>query len=108
MYDLFDNGYHTVLVFPSSSGSAKPFVDYFQTCKQGLFKVIVVLPAAEETDVAAGGVVIVDRKGHARANYRIDSEDTVAVLVRPDTFIGARVQDVGGVKEYLSLFTGSA
>lgn len=99
-YDLFGNTRHTVLVFAPSLAHAGPVLKYVESTK-GLFKAVVILPQSVEVSESGGANVLKDATGWAYKNYRVQEGDTAVVVVRPDSFIGARIGGVDGLKEYI-------
>ena len=73
----------------------------FVESTKGLFKAVVILPQSVEVSESGGANVSKDATGWAYKNYRVQEGDTAVVVVRPDSFIGARVGGVEGFNEYL-------
>ncbi|KAI0711174.1 FAD binding domain-containing protein [Cerioporus squamosus] len=106
LFDNFKPNKHTLLLFsPEHAGSkveelvatarASPLgsATHWQTLVLGLQGV----PAAVE-----GATVYHDKEGYAHKAYGIDGETLSAVVVRPDGYIGAFVNDVDGLQTYIS------
>ncbi|EIW82579.1 hypothetical protein CONPUDRAFT_120679 [Coniophora puteana RWD-64-598 SS2] len=99
-FDLFRVTHHSVLIFASDVNSAKSILDSLQKHSEDAIRPIVVLPQGASGG-SGGALALVDRDGHAYSGYKATEGETVVVILRPDGFVGAVVNDVEGVGRYL-------
>ncbi len=98
VYDLFGATYHTVLVFAPDFSAARGVLEYVRGLDGALFRPVLVLPQVEKEDRED---IVKDAGGHVYENYRVKEGEVVVVVVRPDSWIGARVGGVAGIEQYL-------
>jgi len=61
-----------------------------------------VIITGKEAGDLGDATVAVDRDGHARRAYLVQGGSMTIVIVRPDGFIGAIVNEVNGIDRYFS------
>ncbi|KAI0711184.1 FAD binding domain-containing protein [Cerioporus squamosus] len=104
LFEIFKPNAHTLLLFsPQDAGSkaqdvvaaaqASPLASVMKTLVLGRGGV----PAAIE-----GASAYHDKEGHAHKAYGVDDKVLTLVVVRPDGYIGAFVNDVDGLQTYIS------
>lgn len=108
---------HTVFIFPSSSSAADlstakalflqlaSYNNKEATTPESLVKPYVILPSSPSVPSDLEESVLIDTNGHARKGYGIDLEgnkEMVAVIIRPDSFVGAFVKTEEGIDTYFS------
>lgn len=117
LFDILSPSAHTVLILPATSEKEpSTFVDsILQTLKEapaGLVRTVLVLPNSHsETKIPASlfdiDFIVEDTDGHAYMNYGANANTESVILVRPDAYVGAIVEDARGVRRYLSaIFNG--
>ncbi|KAJ8093949.1 hypothetical protein PM082_009832 [Marasmius tenuissimus] len=103
LYDLFDIKSHTVLVF-SRPGS--PLVDEVQGALSGsdgeLVRGVVIFPQGTDSSEVSSLRSLVDAEGYAYKHFKVSQDEELAVVVRPDGYIGAVVKGTWGLRSYLS------
>ncbi|TFK91537.1 hypothetical protein K466DRAFT_541543 [Polyporus arcularius HHB13444] len=109
LFEIFKPNTHTVLVFsPTHAGEsgvqevaaaaqASPLASVTQTLVLGRDGV----PPAID-----GAKAYHDKEGHAYKAYGVDVRVLTVVVVRPDGYIGAFVNDVDGLQTYISRIAG--
>lgn len=114
LFSLLRPTRHTVLIFtPSYSTSSLAatllqtlgkYNDKDTTSPDSLVKAFIVLaspPLSAPSELM--GITLIDTEGHARDGYGLkESEEVVAVIIRPDSFVGAFVTSPEGVDRYFS------
>ncbi|KAK0463731.1 uncharacterized protein EV420DRAFT_1638653 [Desarmillaria tabescens] len=96
LFNLFKSTVHTVLIFSKWSADIEMGL---RTLPSAVVQTFVIT----NSNMQLGGVsVLVDNDGHARKAYMVEEGSPAIVIVRPDSFIGAIVTGVGGVKRYFS------
>lgn len=107
LFDIFGPTHHTVLVFGSNATNVDPIIDYCRSCPAGTVRSIVVLASLPSSGSAAAGtgadVLLYDRDGIAHTEYGLTQGQSLAVIVRPDGFVGAVAHGVEGVAKYFGL-----
>ncbi|KAK7038891.1 hypothetical protein VNI00_010525 [Paramarasmius palmivorus] len=106
IYEFFDVTSHTVVLFGKSIADVQGLLDVVAKYPRSLVKTLLVLPQASEVQAVTSSVLhraLVDAEGHAYKNYRVQPGDTVAIVVRPDGYIGAAAKGVMGLNRYFSL-----
>ena len=104
LFQVFKANVHTLLLFvPEGAGDkAKEIVDAAQASSLAGTLNFVLL-GREGVPAAIEGVTTYhDKEGYAYKGYGVDDEALTVVVVRPDGYIGAFVQDVDGLKTYIS------
>ncbi|KAK7027980.1 hypothetical protein VNI00_015066 [Paramarasmius palmivorus] len=105
IYEFFDVTSHTVLLFGRSISEIQGFLDLLAKYPRGLVKTILTLPQGSVSQSYTTSVpnhVLVDTEGHAYTNYRVEPGHTLAIVVRPDGYIGAAAQSTAGLSSYFS------
>ncbi|TFK47975.1 FAD/NAD(P)-binding domain-containing protein [Heliocybe sulcata] len=110
LFRYFKPTHHTALLFTSSTGSLDAFVSALKQVPGGVVRSTVVLPgtASVRPDTQAevdwrsrADCALKDCEGHAYDVYCVGARGgDVAVIVRPDGYIGAIVKDGEGVAKY--------
>ena len=96
LYKIFSFTRHTALIFTEDIASAEPILKQLKTYGDKV-KSFVIVP--QGTSTSAEGV-LEDKVGHAYKAY-IDAERQVtAVIIRPDSYIGAIVAGEGDIAKY--------
>ena len=57
-------------------------------------------------DAVNGATTYHDKEGYAHKAYGVNGQTLNVVVVRPDGYIGAFVQDVTGLQTYISIISG--
>jgi len=101
LFELYKPFLHTVLVFAAEGREqlVTEVIAAMESYPKDTVQTVVV--CSEEFMDFTGTTMLVDGDGHARSAHLV-SKDTVKVVVRPDTFIGAIVMDAVGVQRYFS------
>jgi hypothetical protein len=97
LFALFQPSKHTVLIFSATPTSVDGILSVAAAYPEGAVQTFVVHKASGQE-----GGKLVDRDGHAFASYLVN-EGTSIVVVRPDGFIGAIVNDAEGLKRYFTM-----
>lgn len=100
LLELLNAHQHTVFIFAPGGQAeyAKEIVQAAQRYPLGILQTYVV---TRESEASWGGTaVLADRDGTAHASYLVEGEKPVTVVVRPDLFVGAVVDNVQGLQEY--------
>ncbi|EJC99075.1 uncharacterized protein FOMMEDRAFT_23412 [Fomitiporia mediterranea MF3/22] len=111
LFDIFNPVMHTVLLFVANQsliGQARAIIAPLSSIDTGLIQKVLVLPAGTDaSDILMNDIkyAIVDSEGHAFTNYGVGPSESspTAVIVRPDTMIGAVLKTEAGARRYLSL-----
>ncbi|PPQ66556.1 hypothetical protein CVT24_007120 [Panaeolus cyanescens] len=105
LFTLFSPARHTLLVFSSSPGNIRRVLDIIRQYPSEAIKAVVIAPSDAEVEMSSRSYacdVYVDFDGHAYDAYTQTEYKAVAVVVRPDGFIGAIVETVERLAEYFS------
>jgi len=108
LFSLLTSYQHTALIFAGSDGGAAPFLDALRVSPSGTFNTVVLLSKSthSSTPLATDGRVLLDSDGHAYRAYVRNNYSSVAVVIRPDSIIGAYTQSTERFKEYMArIFT---
>ncbi|KDQ23134.1 hypothetical protein PLEOSDRAFT_1114301 [Pleurotus ostreatus PC15] len=108
LFDIFNATRHTILVFTrqESDPQASLVVQLLKAYPSGLFKSVAVLPSDSTTSLDVGfDLVVKDGQGNGYAAYKIPSDSTVIVVVRPDGVIGAMLTNCDGLHRYLDIIS---
>ncbi|KAI5120175.1 hypothetical protein M0805_008441 [Coniferiporia weirii] len=109
LFDIFDPGAHTILVF---SADATLFLELRRALKRlpgDLVRTLLIVPSASSLLSGEGSgadLVLEDREGHAFRGYGVEGIADV-VVVRPDGMIGAFVKGSKGVESYFTKVLGA-
>ena len=96
LYKIFSFTRHTALIFTEDIASAEPILKQLKTYGDKVKSVVI---APQGASISAEGV-LEDKAGHAYKAY-IDAERQVtAVIIRPDSYIGAIVAGEGDIAKY--------
>ncbi|KLO15429.1 hypothetical protein SCHPADRAFT_849655 [Schizopora paradoxa] len=114
LFDVFNPGKHTVLVFVSEKNFAETSVilkalDEFKNIVHVVFVFPNQIPSEQilrQQKIVSAGLVLKDTEGHAHDGYGVKDDCSSVVIVRPDGVIGAFVQDENGIAKYFSLMLG--
>jgi 2-polyprenyl-6-methoxyphenol hydroxylase-like FAD-dependent oxidoreductase len=104
LFDLFKLNLHTVLIFTpegvqlSLEGMTKWPVSVVQTF---------IVTETGKAPVIEPAFPLVDSEGHANNAYRVENGKLTIVIVRPDGFVGAIVNDIEGVGRYFAKVFGT-
>lgn len=113
IFELFNPASHTVLISVplleehETRALLQPVLKALRRLSPGLVHTALIVrgdaiaPPFSEIDF-----VLKDSEGHAFQNYGIVDGQLAIVVVRPDTYIGAFVNDFEGVEKYLSVIFG--
>ena len=113
LFDIFGPTHHTVLIFGSDAATVDPIIEYCRSCPVGTVVSTAVLPSSPSDGAAASAVgtgadlLLRDRDGFAHTDYGLTQGQSIAVVVRPDGFVGAVVHGVEGIAKYFGLIFGS-
>lgn len=111
LFELFNPALHTVLILSSDSTEASTLavLGVLGRLPSGLVRTILVIPS-DSADAHAPypnvDIFLKDSEGHAFKNYGLGGDKTAIIIVRPDSYIGAFINDVTGVEKYLSVIFG--
>lgn len=101
LFRLFIPSHHTVLIFAKlAEGDIRKA--FYSSAKYPDAVVQTVIITDEEAGDFEDVTVAVDRDGHARRAYLVKGGSMTIVIVRPDGFIGAIVNNVDGIDRYFS------
>lgn len=113
IFELFNTASHTVLIFVPGLEEHKtrallqPVLKALGRLSPGLVHTaLIVRGDAIDPPFPEMDFVLKDTEGHAFQNYGIVAGQLAIIVVRPDTYIGAFVNDRAGVEKYLSLVFG--
>ncbi|KAL0571823.1 hypothetical protein V5O48_010136 [Marasmius crinis-equi] len=110
LYEVFKPNVHTVLVFDGHKADPTPILDLVASYPAGVVQTVVVNPqGATPLGDSEGVRVLEDREGFAYKHYGIEGSTENAkrvVVVRPDAYVGALVENVDGLKGYLKGILG--
>lgn len=107
IFELFNPASHTVLIFgpaleePETRTLLQPVLKALERLSPGLVHTALIVrgdaiaPPFSEMDF-----ILKDSEGHAFQNYSIVGGQLDTVVVRPDTYFGAFVNDLAGVEKY--------
>lgn len=103
LFEIFGPTHHTVLIFASDAAAAQPILALLEILSKGVVKSVVILPRSTQIgkEVEGANFTLVDRDGHAYADYPPVAAGFHTIVVRPDGVVGAVVQGVQGVERYL-------
>ncbi|KAJ7592880.1 FAD binding domain-containing protein [Mycena floridula] len=96
LFELLKFEIHTILVFADTQ-TVEKVVRVIEGLPSGVAQVLAVF--RDSTARIAGAVSVIDSEAHAHSLYGAAADNTV-VVIRPDGFIGAKVQDAPGVQRY--------
>lgn len=101
LFDHFDCASHTVLIFSEDTYQSYAMVKEVNSWRQGAIRTIQIMKAGTHKDCGPfyTDLALEDTMGHAYDAYSF-VEDCLTVVVRPDGFIGAIVQDSMGLRDY--------
>ncbi|RDX54604.1 hypothetical protein OH76DRAFT_1397960 [Lentinus brumalis] len=107
LFEIFKPNAHTVLVFsPKHAGSgAQEVVAAAQASPLASVTKTLVLGRDGVPPTIEGASAYHDKEGHAYKAYGVDDGVLTVVVVRPDGYIGAFVNDVDGLQTYISRIT---
>ncbi|KAK7051546.1 hypothetical protein VNI00_004525 [Paramarasmius palmivorus] len=99
LFDFFDVTSHTVIGFGGAFIEASEKL----SCPSGLVKWISVLPAGTALASASskGHRAVVDVDGFAYKHYKVEEAELLAIVIRPDGYIGAVSKSEAGILAYL-------
>ena len=109
LFDVFDPTRHIALVFRGAlNGEALPLHDSLEEFPSGAMLKVLILPPGGEYEPLANSLVdyvVRDTMGHAYGGYGLDmlSPSSAAVIVRPDSYVGAFATSPAGIDKYRSL-----
>lgn len=101
LFELFDVTHHTVLIFTEDSRRCAAMAKEAGTWTPGAIQTVQILRAGTHHATAPFYTdnVVEDTLGHAYEAYTL-SDGCFTVVVRPDGFVGAVVQDSMGLRDY--------
>ncbi|TFK90333.1 hypothetical protein K466DRAFT_543631 [Polyporus arcularius HHB13444] len=107
LFDIFKPNTHTVLVFSPKQAESKAQEVVAAAQASPLASVTKTLVLGRDGVPAAieGASAYHDKEGHAHKAYGVDGGVLTIVVVRPDGYIGAFVNDVDGLQTYISRIT---
>ena len=105
LFKLFDTAKHAVIIFVSDGQTeeekrVKEVQEVLAGLPNGSIQVIVV--SSQGKNIPGIDHAVIDRDGLAASSYLVENE-SVIVIVRPDTYIGGIAKGAEGVKKYFSL-----
>ncbi|KAK0497238.1 FAD binding domain-containing protein [Armillaria luteobubalina] len=111
LFELFGASHHTILVFVRDLHRCSSILKGIaSSCPKGLIRTVQIIRADIGRHVECGpfcaDYTVEDTRGHAYDAYSL-TEGCCAVVVRPDGFIGAIVQDNNGLRQYFRGIFGS-
>ena len=101
LFDLFKLNLHTVLIFTPGEGEAQLNLDAITKWPVSVVQTFVITEAGKAA-VIEPALTLVDSDGHAMSAYRVEKGQLTVIVVRPDGFVGAIVNDVEGVARYFA------
>ncbi|RDX54609.1 monooxygenase [Lentinus brumalis] len=104
LFDIFKPYKHTLLIFaPEQVGSrTEEVVAAARNSPLGSVIQTLVLDRHGVPAAVEGASAYHDKEGHAHKAYGVDEETLSVVVVRPDGYIGAFVNDVDGLQAYFT------
>lgn len=100
LFELLNAHQHTVFIF-TAGGQAEYAKDIAQAAQQYPPGVLQTYVVTRESEASWGMTAVLgDRDGTAHASYLVEGEKPVTIVVRPDLFVGAVVDNVQGLQEY--------
>lgn len=106
LFDLLNPTQHTVLIFaPSHSSSANGTEEFVRasTSLNGNIAFTAIITNSDSTLKTSGADLILrDTEGYAHKHYDISGEKSVAVIIRPDSYIGGICVSVNGFDNYFN------
>lgn len=102
-FDLFSATHHTLLAFTPHASRYSSLLPVIARLPVGFMRAGMVLPPGAPVPkgrVEGADFIVVDKMKTAKDSYDV-AEGCWIVIVRPDGFIGAIVQEVDGVETYL-------
>ena len=104
LFDVFKVTSHTILLFLSGAsgedGKVAEVIKMAQGYPTGAVQVVLIDNKA--VPPVSGAAAYQDRDGHAARVYKSDVAAPAVVVVRPDGYIGAFINNATGVHEYFS------
>ena len=105
LFDLFDPTKHVALVFSGTRpGDANEFATALSAFPERTVLKVLILPtsaAAERKETTPFDYVLRDTEGHAHGGYNVNQSTSAAVIVRPDSHVGAFCNSAAGVRKYM-------
>ncbi|KIM91474.1 hypothetical protein PILCRDRAFT_655 [Piloderma croceum F 1598] len=93
LFRLFTPSHHTVLIFAElAEGDIRKALDSMAKYPEAVVQTVVI--TAKEAGDFSDYTVAVDRDSYARRAYLVEGDSMTIVIVRPDGFIGAIVNDI--------------
>ena len=106
LFDVFKPTCHTAIIFANSSEAAQTLLDALTPFPKDTLQTVVVFPALSTAQIPStpeAEYIFKDTDGHAYKGYgSSDMSSASAILIRPDSWIGAFATSAAGVKEYVS------
>ena len=99
LFDLFKLNLHTVLIF--TPGEVQLNLEGMKKWPVSVMQTFIVMEAGKAA-VIEPALTLVDSDGHATNAYRVENGKLTVVVVRPDGFVGAIVNDVEGAARYFA------
>lgn len=101
LFKIFGYTWHTALLFAQDVGAAKLTLEQLKTYGDKV-KTVIIVPKGSSVPAEDLGAdyVLEDKAGHAYKAYLDSERPCTAVVVRPDSYIGAIVSDGEGVRKY--------
>ncbi|KAF9525484.1 FAD binding domain-containing protein [Crepidotus variabilis] len=101
LFEIFDSRLHTVVIFVDRLAqelTTPPVL--FTKFSPEFVRIVVVRQAQANAKPMPDMVVYQDRDGHAYNAYHSVDQSGKIFVIRPDGFVGARLQDIGSVDKY--------
>lgn len=106
IFKLLNHAKHSVFIFSPSVESAQPAMSAVAKYSADVIQAYIILPGAQSEHHATLSResihVLVDKFAHAYDSYLVSPGQHTVVVIRPDGFIGAIVQDGVDVERYFS------
>lgn len=103
LFSMFSASHHTVIVFSNGTDKVQEVIAVLRAYPTGLLKTVLVRNDTTAPLSAPDGVdwSVLDRDGHAHEGYKVQKDELLVVIVRPDGSVGGIVRGADGVGRYL-------
>ena len=107
LFDLFKVTLHTILAFVPDNATAAATVEAVslaaRSCPPGTTQTVILSRQGDPGRLREGSAFLYhDKEGYAHHAYQVKEASVAVVIVRPDGYIGAFVEDAGGMQAYFS------
>ncbi|KAF9038153.1 FAD binding domain-containing protein [Panaeolus papilionaceus] len=109
LFDVLSPSQHTILCFGTEGNSLAVLVDELKKLPRGTIQVARILAQSDQLASCRGSdhnfdIVLQDKGGYVASGYHVDDPShPLAIVIRPDGIVGARVTDKDGLAQYFGL-----